>query len=816
MLPASVGPGAERLAIESAYDKRVREYVEDHGVPDYIYVVNRQTVHLLYLREDTIASFTRGFMPDSDVAVRSGIPDEMLELVSTEDRSNVLASRGELRSDQESERYAEAVENFRRALSEDPNNDSYAEKLRIAIERAYAHEIHTADQARARSDLVAERTSLQRALSYKPSHHEVLARLDHVTAEIAERREQYVSLAEALLHRPGRRALAHAALLYGRAAYLHPSSSELAQRFTQLREELTRTRHIFLIYNCESETAGTCNRLRQITEKEVNRLPMPAQFIDRAHDRSPRTDLIQIDLRIGRASVSDEVLSGPSERTSRHVTGYRQEVDPLYTQAAVDYQQAVQSYNEWRIINASNPSLFSIAGLISSKSTLEEATARLNSLSPIVETAIHEPYTYNEYRLHRSSEIPAVVRAYDKWRGIPIFQDELIGKTESSSLIRTGLSPTDSDGLVDRKVSREAAETLSRGAISALEDQYESIIAERFDSLDEKLGAMLADRSAGEAYELTALIILQNREMSELSNLPAFLEENLLVDLEFAQHDVSKEPPNLKLTQDFPTARLPEVASAGALRVPSGASVQTLFRVCEPAVAYIEAGPARGSGFFIAPDGVLVTNAHVIEGASNVVVQTLDGKLWIADVMATISDFDLAFLKLGTSYGYLRLADPDKIEVGMEVVAIGAPQGLKYSVTRGIVSQLREIGDLSLVQHDAAINPGSSGGPLLDRDGRVIGVNTVKLIESEGLGFAISAENVQSALSRAMHSVTATSHPRSFAEIVQPSAPSRADHEGLCWEKAGGHSRDELERDNGCVRRSDCTAPHAATNVGAR
>ena len=95
MHPASVGTGATSLAIESAYDQTLRSYMEDHGTPDYVYVVDRYTVHLIYLNTDTIATFTRGYTSNSTVAVRQRIPDAMLAQLAEPERSRVLSARGE-------------------------------------------------------------------------------------------------------------------------------------------------------------------------------------------------------------------------------------------------------------------------------------------------------------------------------------------------------------------------------------------------------------------------------------------------------------------------------------------------------------------------------------------------------------------------------------------------------------------------------------------------------------------------------------------------------------------------------------------------
>jgi serine protease Do len=161
---------------------------------------------------------------------------------------------------------------------------------------------------------------------------------------------------------------------------------------------------------------------------------------------------------------------------------------------------------------------------------------------------------------------------------------------------------------------------------------------------------------------------------------------------------------------------------------------------------------ALGSGFIVAPDGYILTNNHVVGSADLVMVIVGDDNPVRAEVVGTDPATDLAVIKVN---GYDRLpvlqfADSDKLKVGDWVVAIGQPFGLSHTVTSGIISALgRTNMDLNtyedFIQTDAPINPGNSGGPLVDLDGRVIGVNTA-ILGAEGnigIGFAIPANMVK-------------------------------------------------------------------------
>ncbi len=151
-----------------------------------------------------------------------------------------------------------------------------------------------------------------------------------------------------------------------------------------------------------------------------------------------------------------------------------------------------------------------------------------------------------------------------------------------------------------------------------------------------------------------------------------------------------------------------------------------------------------GSGVIVDPSGIALTNAHVVERATEIEVITLDGSKHKAKVVGADRKTDLAVLKLDDGKGqfkYAKLGDSDKMQVGDWVIAVGSPFGLQATVTAGIVSaKARNIGQGpfdDFIQTDAAINPGNSGGPLVNMQGEVIGINTAIVAGGSGIGFAI-------------------------------------------------------------------------------
>jgi putative serine protease PepD len=218
-----------------------------------------------------------------------------------------------------------------------------------------------------------------------------------------------------------------------------------------------------------------------------------------------------------------------------------------------------------------------------------------------------------------------------------------------------------------------------------------------------------------------------------------------------------------------------------------------------------EQGTATGSGFVVSKDGYIVTNDHVVAGASSVKAKIGDGKTLDAKVVGTDPSTDLALLKVDASnLTPLTLGDSSQVEVGDPAYAIGNPYGLDRTLTTGVISALqRQISSPNgytiddVLQTDAAINPGNSGGPLFNASGQVIGVNSQ--IETSGnssggeggnvgIGFAIPSNTVKSVVEQLMTTgkvshaylgVQSTDGQNGGAQIAQVTGGSPAEQAGL-------------------------------------
>lgn len=167
-------------------------------------------------------------------------------------------------------------------------------------------------------------------------------------------------------------------------------------------------------------------------------------------------------------------------------------------------------------------------------------------------------------------------------------------------------------------------------------------------------------------------------------------------------------------------------------------------------VVSVKTNLAQGSGAIINADGYIVTNVHVIQGASAIKAVANSGKTYNAAVIGIDEATDIALLKINTgSLKPLNFGDSAGVKVGEKVLAAGNPAGLGFTVTEGIVSAFRRFeNNIRYIQTDVPINPGNSGGPLINARGEIVGINNFKIGGFESLGFAIASNEVKSVADR--------------------------------------------------------------------
>lgn len=207
-----------------------------------------------------------------------------------------------------------------------------------------------------------------------------------------------------------------------------------------------------------------------------------------------------------------------------------------------------------------------------------------------------------------------------------------------------------------------------------------------------------------------------------------------------------------------------------------------------------------GSGFIISTDGFVVTNSHVVSGADRIEAHLPDGRSYTAQIVGDDPATDIAVVKIdGDNLATASFGPSDRLQVGQIAIAIGNPFGFQYSLTAGVVSALgrtlrTQTGRLidDVIQTDAALNPGNSGGPLVNSQGQVIGVNTAVILPAQGLCFAVASNLAQFVVGKLILQgrvrrgylgigAQAVPLPPKMADLLRGAAPS-----GRNWEGAGG------------------------------
>lgn len=194
----------------------------------------------------------------------------------------------------------------------------------------------------------------------------------------------------------------------------------------------------------------------------------------------------------------------------------------------------------------------------------------------------------------------------------------------------------------------------------------------------------------------------------------------------------------------------------------STATISDIASQISPAVVGIggikRSSESVGSGVCVSSKGYIVTNSHVVNDCDKIVLYLSNGKTTNASLVYEDSVLDFAILKSNQSLPYLILADSDELCVGEDILAVGTPLSLTltHTFTKGIISALNRTLKVSsdegegfmqnLIQHDASLNPGNSGGPLVNNRGEIVGINTLKISGGEGIGFAIPTKSFRSLL----------------------------------------------------------------------
>jgi S1-C subfamily serine protease len=271
-------------------------------------------------------------------------------------------------------------------------------------------------------------------------------------------------------------------------------------------------------------------------------------------------------------------------------------------------------------------------------------------------------------------------------------------------------------------------------------------------------------------------IVMLNEKMesisSEVNDVGQSAEskfENITYDLSDLRENTSEDVSILNLMLKNLEGEVDEVGERSKSLEEELDYASTINKALESVVLIVwEDGEfVMGSGFFVSDDGYILTAAHVLEEIENntVKIKTMEGEVIDAIIILEDNDSDTSILKAEGSFSHLELGDTERLNTGSKVFALGAPEGFSFSASEGIVSAVREVREITdeiglevglgknitVVQTDAAITHGNSGGPLIDKRGRVVGLNSFGIGVSswggyddvEGLNFAISSKDLR-------------------------------------------------------------------------
>ncbi len=204
------------------------------------------------------------------------------------------------------------------------------------------------------------------------------------------------------------------------------------------------------------------------------------------------------------------------------------------------------------------------------------------------------------------------------------------------------------------------------------------------------------------------------------------------------QGQITQLTSSLSSTEKSLTKQLSEIKASAS------SDFSGIIETAVNSVVSIKTDVSQGSGFIVTSDGYIVTNAHVLNGAHYAKILTYNNDLIASQLIGYDTNLDVAILKISGNYDYLEFADSDNAKVGEKVIAVGNPYGLSFSVTEGIVSAVHR--DNKYIQTDVPLNPGNSGGPLIDNKGKVLGMNNFKFGGAEALGFALESNIVKTSI----------------------------------------------------------------------
>jgi S1-C subfamily serine protease len=429
--------------------------------------------------------------------------------------------------------------------------------------------------------------------------------------------------------------------------------------------------------------------------------------------------------------------SNPQAVPSTYVASYQQVQNPDYVRLQSALQVALAEAARAEVAYAANPNFGTgfARGLAQGRAI--RLQRELADTPPFGQVPVELAYEAIKFKAVRTATASVAVKVHDPSTN---FTDAM-WLQESAEATAEGLRGTmekDSRGLRNQDPDLPLPESLLKTAAQKIGGElgpaFRSLVARAL------FARAVESQRKGDSIDALGYLLLAQDCKTDQAGLP-----DLTAILGQARRTPLTKIAALQLPRLLPAAAVTTAAVSTAADTSPRLAV---IRRALASVVTIDAGAKAGSGFFVSSRGLVLTNAHVVDGAGKIVVRTNDSETFLASVVELVRDSDLALLRIqANETPALSLASDDLPPVGTDVFAVGSPLGLEGTVTRGILSAIRRKGSITLLQIDAPINPGNSGGPLLSEDGRVLGVNTIKLTGGnlEGMGFAVSITEVRKA-----------------------------------------------------------------------
>jgi len=236
---------------------------------------------------------------------------------------------------------------------------------------------------------------------------------------------------------------------------------------------------------------------------------------------------------------------------------------------------------------------------------------------------------------------------------------------------------------------------------------------------------------------LYSLFVQQNIQYTQLNEKINDLRSSTQSQINLLSEDLLETQQTLEQSQE----------EISLLKASTGDDFSGIYNEAVESVVIVSTNIGQGSGFIVDGEGYIVTNYHVIAGATTAGIYTSDATdPYQVSLIGSNSFMDIALLKIEGNFDELEFGDSDDVQVSEKVIAIGNPYGLQFSATSGSVSQIHREGPNGIeayTQIDVAINPGNSGGPLINNQGKVIGMINFKISNAEGIGFALESNYIK-------------------------------------------------------------------------